>query len=36
MMKTRQDNNVIDSMSVVYAKIETEPSGPIERGLICY
>ena len=36
MMKTRQNNDVTDCIDVVYAETETELSGPIESGTICY
>ena len=34
-MKTRQDNDVIDHIGLVYIKIETELSRPIELGAVC-
>lgn len=33
--KTKQDNDVIDCIGLVYAKIETELSGPFGLGAIC-
>ena len=36
MTKTRQDNDVIDCISMVYAETESELSGPIELGVVCY
>ena len=36
MMKTRQDNNVIDHIGLVYVEIETELSGPIWSSVIYY
>ena len=35
MMKTKQNNNVIDSIGLVYAKIEIELSGLIWPGMVC-
>lgn len=35
MIKTRQDNNVIDRIDLVYAEIETERLGPIALSTIC-
>ena len=34
MMKIKQDNNVIDHIGLVYAKIETELMGPIWPGVV--
>ena len=34
-MKTRQGNDVIDHLGLVYAEIEIELSGPISLGVIC-
>ena len=34
-MKTRDNNNVTDHISLVYAKIETELSRPKWLGTIC-
>lgn len=36
IIKTRQDNNVIVSIGLVYAKIEAELSGSIEPSVVCY
>ena len=36
VIKTRQDNNVIVSIGLVYAKIEAELSGSIEPSVVCY
>ena len=35
-METKQDNDMIDCIGVVYAKTETELSGPIKSGAVCY
>ena len=35
-MKTRQNNDGINRISVVYTKTEIELSRPIEPGVICY
>ena len=35
-MKTRQVNNVIDCIGVLYIEIETKLSRLIELGAICY
>ena len=35
MMKTRQDNNLIDHTGTVYAEIESELSWLIGSGAIC-
>ena len=35
-MKTRQDNDMIDCIGVVYAKTKTELLGPIKPGIVCY
>ena len=36
MMKTRQDNNMIDYIGLVYIEIEIKLLGPIEPGAVCY
>ena len=36
MMKTKQDNNVTNSIVVVYAKSKIELSGHIEPSPVCY
>ena len=36
MIKTKQDNYITDHTGFVYAKIETELSGPIKLGAVCY
>ena len=36
MAKTKQDNNMIECLGVVYAETETKLSGPIKRGVVCY
>lgn len=36
VMKTRQDNDVIDFISVVYVEIEIELLAPIKPGVVCY
>lgn len=36
LIKTRQDNYVIDCTSLVYAKIETELSGPIKLCVVYF
>ena len=33
-MKTRQDNDVTDHIGLLYAKIESELSGPISPGVV--
>ena len=35
-MKTREDNDVIDCIGVVYAKNETELLGLIKSSVVCY
>ena len=35
MMKTKQDNNLIDHKGVVYLKNETELSWPIRLSAVC-
>ena len=35
MMKTKWDNDMIDSIGVVHVKTETELSRPIWSGAIC-
>ena len=35
MTKTRQDNNIINRISLVYSDIEIELSGPIWLGAVC-
>ena len=35
VMKTRQDNNMTDCISVVYTIIENELLGLIESGVVC-
>ena len=34
-MKTRQDNDLIESTTTIYAKNETGLSWPIELGVVC-
>ena len=36
MTKTRQDNDVTNCISLVYAEIETKLWGPIESGVVSY
>ena len=36
VIKTKQDNDMTDCISVVYVKTETELLGPIELGAVCY
>lgn len=34
--KTKQDNDMIDWIDVLYVETEIELSGPIELGVVCY
>ena len=34
--KTRQNNDVIDCIGVVYAETKTKLLGPIKPGAVCY
>ena len=36
VIKTIQDNFVIDCIGLVYAETKTELSKPIEQGVVCY
>ena len=35
VMKTKQDNDVIDHIGLVYVKTETELLGPFWAGAVC-
>ena len=36
MMKIRENNDMTDCIGVVYAKTQTQLSGPIKPGAVCY
>lgn len=36
MIKTRQDNDVVNRIGLAYPKIETELLGTIESSAVCY
>ena len=36
MKKIKQDNDMTNYIGVFYAETETELSGPIELGAVCY
>ena len=35
-MKTKQDNDLIDCIGVIYAETKIELSGPIKLSVVCY
>ena len=36
MMKTKQDNDLIDCIGVIYAETKIELLGPIKLSVVCY